>query len=224
MTSVTSAALRALPHPRRTPLTVGYLVVLLSSTVLLRELGDQRASTVLRALSTDAAHLTRDPLRVLLGSALLLPGEMWLTYAVVLAAVLTPLERRYGWRTTALVFLSGHVLATLLTEVPIAIAVYLHALPGSAAHRVDVGVSYGMYTGIGAALVLLPGRLRWFGALAAGAVVVLSLVAEHDLTTAGHALSLATGLAWWPALRGPATGARAGARAGAPSAVSSAEP
>ena len=178
-----------------------YLAVLLSSTVLLRVLGHQRAAALLRAMSTDAAHLTTVPARVLVGSALLLPGAVWLPYALVLAATLIPLELRFGWRTTALVFLSGHVLATLLTEVPIAIGVHLHALPQSAAHRLDAGVSYGMYAAVGAALVVLPVRVRRLGALAAAAVVLVPLVGEHDLTSIGHVLSLTTGLTWWPWLR-----------------------
>jgi len=38
---------------------------------------------------------------------------------------MAPLERRIGIRRVALVFLSGHVLATLLTELPIASGVAL---------------------------------------------------------------------------------------------------
>jgi multidrug transporter EmrE-like cation transporter len=199
--TVTREGLRVLVHPRRTPLTWVYLGVLLSSTVLLRLLGDQRASTLLRAMSTDAAHLTTTPARVLVGSALLLPGAVRLPYALVLAVTLGSLELRFGRRATALVFLTGHVLATLLTELPIAIGVHLHALPQSAAHRLDVGVSYGMYAAVGAALVLLPVPVRRLAALLAGAVVLVPVVGDHDLTSVGHVLSLATGLAWWPWLR-----------------------
>ena len=61
----------------------------------------------------------------------------------VSCVVLTALERRIGGLRTAGVFLLGHVLATLATEVPVGLAVLVGHLPATSLHRLDYGVSFG---------------------------------------------------------------------------------
>jgi hypothetical protein len=192
-------------RPRRWAVLTGcYLLVLLLTTLAAHLVSTPTADALLDASSTDVWHLVHRPLRVLVASALWLPDEGWEATAVVLGVAMAALEARVGARRTLLVFASGHVLATLLTEVPVGVATLLGLLPSSAAHRLDVGVSYGTFAVVGALAGLLPVRVRVAVLAVAGLLVVVPLAGVHDLTSAGHALSLLIGLAWWPALRSAA--------------------
>lgn len=190
----------ALRRVTTAPFTYAYLAVLLATTLLLRQVSPQTADRLLTSSSTDVAHLTHDPIRVLVTSALWLPGRWWLPYALLFLLVLARLERRYGVRRTVLIFLSGHVLATLLTELPIGAAIALHMLGPSEAHRLDVGVSYGTY----AAVAAFAGSLRRRHAVLVLLAALVSIVApeggDPDMTMYGHLLSLGIGLCWWPVL------------------------
>jgi hypothetical protein len=197
-----------LPAPRRTPLTFGYLVLLVASTVVLHVVSPATRTLILGASSTDVWHLTRDPVRVLVASAVWVPGATWWLYVALLAVVLTPLERRLGGLRTALIFATGHVLATLGTEVPIGVAVAGGWLPAAAAHRFDVGVSYGLAAAGGAAIGLLRRPVRYPLLAAATVVIGVPLLRGPGMTTAGHAIALLCGVAWWPWLaRGESGGA-----------------
>ncbi len=101
------------PTPRRTPFTFGYLVLLLATTLLLKFADPALTEKLLRLSSTDAHNLWHRPLTSLLTSALWISDDGWLAYVVIFTIAVAPLERRFGARRTALVFFSGHVLATL---------------------------------------------------------------------------------------------------------------
>jgi len=211
MTASTAAAgqrdsgehVSALRRVTAAPFTSAYILVLLATTVLLRNVPARVADRLLAGSSTDVAHLTHEPIRVLIASALWLPGRWWLPYALLLLLVLTPLERRFGVRRAALVFLSGHVLATLLTEVPIGVAIALHRLPPTAAHRLDVGISYGTYAAVAAFAGSLRRRNAVLLLVAALAAIVIPSATDPDMSTYGHLLSLGIGMCWWPLLHQP---------------------
>lgn len=174
-------------------------MVLLVSTAVLVLVPSAVARRLLSWSSTDVGHLFRSPLRVLASSALWLPSLDWLLYAVLFSLVLAPVERRIGSRWIAAVFASGHVIATLLTELPVAWAVGRGYLPHRARNRLDVGVSYGFYAVLGVFVGLLPRRARAPSALAAVALVVGRLAVSTELLSAvGHVLALAVGFGWWP--------------------------
>lgn len=137
---------RFIPNPRATPFTFGYLVLLLGTTLLLRFADTDLTDRLLRLSSTDAHNLWRRPLTSLLTSALWLADEGWLVYVLIFAIAVAPLERRFGIRRVATVFFSGHVLATLVTELPVMALISAHVLPSSAGHWLDIGVSYGFFT------------------------------------------------------------------------------
>ena len=190
-----------MPTPHTTPLTFCYLVLLLVTTFVLWVVDGRARREILISSSTDAAHLSREPIKVLVASALWLPALHWLPFAVLFSLVLAAVERRVGWAWTAAIFLSGHVIATLATELPIELAVDNGWLPIAAAHRIDVGISYGFYSCLGALLGMLRSHPRWVLFAVAAASVVVPLVMHVDVTTTGHLLSLLCGLAWWPWLR-----------------------
>jgi hypothetical protein len=190
----------AVPTPTGTPFTFGYLIVLLGTTLVLR-LTDPAISARLLALSsTDAHNLWHRPLFSLVFSALWLSDQDWLPYVLIFALTVAPLERRIGPLRTAGVFFSGHILATLATEVPIMVALSARLLPKADARWLDIGVSYGFFTTAGALTFLLTGRRRLGALVAMEAVIALIYVTddpasmESVVTFIGHAVAAQFGL------------------------------
>ncbi|MCR6485520.1 hypothetical protein M8542_22075 [Amycolatopsis sp. OK19-0408] len=211
---------RFVPSPKTTPFTFGYLVLLLGTTLLLKFADPALTDRLLQLSSTDAHNLWRRPLTSLLTSALWLSDEGWLAYVVIFAIAVAPLERRFGARRAATVFFSGHVLATLVTELPVMALISAHVLPNSAGHWLDIGVSYGFFTTAGALVFLLRGRLRLV-ALAVTEAFIAAIWLSDDpwvldsiVTLLGHAFAAHFGLVFWgPRLRRASAG-RAGIPAG----------
>lgn len=193
---------RLLPTPAGTPFTLGYAVVL-ALTSLFAEYGDSGlVDRVLQASSTDVAHLARSPVHVLVASALWVAGGITSAYVIAFLLVLTALERRIGGLRTAGVFLLGHVLATLATEVPVGVSVLVGHLPESSLHRYDYGISFGVAASVGALAGLLRPWSRWAVLGAFGWMVVGDLIAFTDpMTNWGHLMALAIGVATWPLVR-----------------------
>ncbi|AXI79418.1 rhomboid-like protein [Peterkaempfera bronchialis] len=194
---------RLLPGPRRTPFTLGYLVILLGTSLYAR-LGDPvSVREAVDASSSDVWHLVHDPLRVLALSGLWAAGPLWSPYLLAFAVTLAPLERRIGALRTLQVFATGHVLATVASELPIGLQVLSGRLGPSALHRVDVGVSYGVLTCLGALSGLLPRRLRVAVPVGAAAVLLYrSLTGDDPVTAVGHPTALLAGLlCWFPVRR-----------------------
>ncbi|HEY3467835.1 MAG TPA: rhomboid-like protein [Amycolatopsis sp.] len=204
---------RFVPNPKSTPFTFGYLVLLLGTTLLLKFADPAVGAKLLQLSSTDAHNLWRRPLTSLLTSALWLSDEGWLAYVVIFAIAVAPLERRFGARRAATVFFSGHVLATLVTELPVMALISAHVLPSSAGRWLDIGVSYGFFTTAGTLVFLLRGRAR-LGALAAveafiAAIWLADAPASLDsvVTLLGHAVAAHFGLLFWgPRLRRASAG------------------
>ncbi|MEW1722277.1 rhomboid-like protein [Streptomyces sp. NPDC093109] len=199
-----SAALfgRLLPGPRRTPFTFWYGLVLLGTALLAEHAEPATVSVLLRESSTDVAHLARTPALVLVASALWVAGGLLSPYTIGFVLVLTALERRVGGLRTAGIFLLGHVLATLLTEIPVGLAVAVGHLPETSLHRLDYGISFGIMASAGALAGLLPPLARWILLTAIGAALLQDLLEFADpITDWGHVLALLIGVACWPALR-----------------------
>ncbi|MFI0982437.1 rhomboid-like protein [Streptomyces sp. NPDC021093] len=192
-----------LPTPTGTPFTFCYALVLIA-TSLYAQFGDPATvSAMLRGSSTDVAHLTHTPIVALAGSALWVAGGLASPYALGFLVILTALERRIGGLRAAGVFAFGHVVASLATEVPVGIAVWVGHLPETSLHRLDFGISFGLMASVGALAGVL--RLKWlrWGLLGAVSLVLLQdLIAYTDpLTALGHPLALCLGLATWPLVR-----------------------
>ncbi|MFH8290960.1 rhomboid-like protein [Streptomyces sp. NPDC018059] len=193
---------RLLPGPRRTPFTFGYALVLTATSLLGRYADPQLVDALLRGSSTDVAHLAHNPLLVLVASALWIAGGITSPYAIAFLLVLTALERRIGGLRTAGVFLLGHVVATLATEVPVGLSVLAGHLPGSSLHRLDYGISFGVAASVGALAGLLTPWLRWAVLAGFGWMLVEDLIAFTDpMTNWGHLLAFAVGVCTWPLLR-----------------------
>jgi rhomboid family protein len=204
---------RFLPNPKTTPFTFGYLVLLLGTTLLLEFADPAVAAKLLQLSSTDAHNLWRRPLSSLLTSAIWLSDDGWLAYVVIFTIAVAPLERRFGARRAATVFFSGHVLATLVTELPVMALISAHVLPGSAGHWLDLGVSYGFFTTAGALVFLLRGRPRLWALATMEAFIAVIYFSDDPasldsvVTLLGHAVAAHFGwLFWGPWLHGATAG------------------
>ncbi|MFH8988586.1 rhomboid-like protein [Streptomyces sp. NPDC017940] len=193
---------RVLPTPIGTPFTFAYAALLLLTSLFAEFADPSFVSSLYQGSSTDVAHLADRPVFVLLASALWIAGGITSPYAIVFLLVLTALERRIGGLRTAGVFLLGHVVATLVTEVPVGLSVLAGHLPGSSLHRLDYGISFGVAASVGALAGLLSSWLRWTVLAGFGWMLVEDLVAFADpMTNWGHLLALVVGVVTWPLLR-----------------------
>ncbi|MEU3841793.1 rhomboid-like protein [Streptomyces sp. NPDC028635] len=193
---------RLLPTPRATPFTFAYAVVLAVTSLVATYADPAVVQALQQGSSTDVAHLVRHPVLVLVGSALWIAGGVLSPYTLGFLLVLTALERRVGGLRAAGVFLCGHVLATLATEVPVGVAVATGQLPDTSLHRLDYGISFGVAAGVGALAGLLTPWLRWPLLAWVALIVGQDLLSSYDpLTSWGHAIALTIGIATWPRLR-----------------------
>jgi hypothetical protein len=193
---------RLLPSPTGTPFTFGYAALLALVSLLAEQTDPSLVRALQQASSTDVAHLVQTPTLVLLASALWIAGGLVSPFTLGFLLVLTALERRIGGARTAVVFLLGHVLATLATEVPVGLAVLVGHLPDSSLHRLDYGISFGVATATGALAGLLAPWLRWPLLILFGATLTDALVAFTDPMTAwGHLIALCIGITAWPLVR-----------------------
>ncbi|MDH6575627.1 rhomboid-like protein [Kitasatospora sp. MAP5-34] len=199
---VLDRALSLVPTPRRNRFALGYLAVLLA-TSLFSHLASPDLVHRLQALSsTDGHNLMHRPLLVLLLSGLWVAGPVWMPYLWAFALTVAPLERRVGaWRALA-VFAIGHVVATLLSQGVVAVSVAAGWLGPSALDDLDIGVSYGVLTSLGALAGLLSPRGRVLALAAAVGLIAHQLVSDQDLVTGiGHPTALLVGIALWRWLR-----------------------
>ncbi|WP_327719357.1 hypothetical protein OG381_31155 [Streptomyces sp. NBC_00490] len=193
---------RLFPTPTGTPFTFGYAAVLAVTSLVTEYADPSLVHTLLQGSSTDVAHLVRTPVLVLFASALWIAGGIASPYVLGFLLVMTALERRIGGLRAAGVFLLGHVLATLATEVPVGLAVLAGHLPDTSLHRLDYGISFGVAAATGALAGLLPPWLRWPLLGLYGAMLVQDLLAFTDpMTEWGHLMALAIGVATWPVVR-----------------------
>jgi hypothetical protein len=193
---------RLFPTPTGTPFTFAYAALLAVTSLFATHADPALVRALYQASSTDVAHLLRAPVPVLLASALWIAGGLVSPYVLCFLLVLTALERRIGGLRTAGVFLFGHVVATLATEVPVGLAVLVGHLPDSSLHRFDYGISFGVATCVGALAGLLT---RWVGLplLALfGGMLLQDLIAFTDpMTNWGHLIALTLGVTAWPVVR-----------------------
>ncbi|MER6385933.1 rhomboid-like protein [Streptomyces sp. NPDC001250] len=193
---------RLLPTPVGTPFTFVYMAVLAVTSVIAAVAAPTLMDALYQASSTDVAHLVRSPVVVLLASALWIAGGILSPYSLAFVLVLTALERRIGGARTACVFLAGHVLATLATEIPVGLAVLFGHLPTTSLHRLDYGISFGVAASIGSLCGILRPWLGWPVLGLMGSLLVSDLIEFADpMTDWGHLIALTIGVSTWPLVR-----------------------
>ncbi|MEU1177624.1 rhomboid-like protein [Streptomyces sp. NPDC005820] len=181
------------------PFTLSYAAVLAVTSYVAAHADPALVHALHQDSSTDVAHLLTAPALVLIASALWVAGGLVSPFTLGFLIVLGALERRLGGARTAVVFLLGHVLATLATEVPVGLAVLVGHLPDSSLHRLDYGISFGVACGVGALAGLLRPWLRLPLLAAFGGMLLQDLIAFTDpLTNWGHLIALTIGIGTWP--------------------------
>ncbi|MEU1664528.1 rhomboid-like protein [Streptomyces sparsogenes] len=193
---------RVAPSPRATPFTLCYALVLVSTGLFSHLADPDLVRDLLAHSSTDVANLSHRPLLSLVASGVWVAGGLLSPYIVAFLAVVGALERRLGGLRTAGIFLLGHVLATLMTELPVAASVAAGQLPDSSLRRLDYGISYGLLACAGALAGLVRPWLRWtlLGGITAALLADLAEFTD-PLTDWGHLLALAIGVLAWPYVR-----------------------
>lgn len=192
------------------PGTLVYLVLLAGTTIVFALSDDRSRAELLLSSSTNLHHLSARPLLVLVASAFWTPGWSFVFWALVLAGVSAPVERRLGTVRWLGVLVAGHVGATLLTVAGVAAAIDLGTVDPGVSNAPDVGVSYGMGA-VGAVFLLMLPRRVGRPALAALSLVLAGFVLSGPtFTDYGHLFAVAIGCAlWWHGLARPADGAPA---------------
>ncbi|MFE3559176.1 rhomboid-like protein [Streptomyces sp. NPDC059193] len=200
-------------YPTQSPLTFGYVCLLLLTHTWIGHWGSgERTATLLRYVSTNLANLTDHPISSLLGSALFFQGTLthvttlefqgtFLTLGLGVAYFLARAEHRWGRRRAFTVFLVGHVGATLLTAVIIGVALRHGWYNNSVRVALDYGISYGAQTMMAASVTALPRytRLPWAVFLLAWPLVAIDWSQPVlDFTTIGHIIAAVIGFAFLP--------------------------
>ncbi|MGH3532170.1 MAG: rhomboid-like protein [Mycobacterium sp.] len=188
----------------RVRMTLGYAAVLVTVSTVLLVLGPRVREQVIEQASTNLHNLAHGHLGTLFGSAFVPdtgPIWFWLPGLVCLLALAELI-----WRSgrLILVFVTGHIGATLLVATGLTAAVKLGWLPLSISRASDVGMSYGAVAVLGALTAAIPRRWRpaWIGWWVPAGIAAAVLGA--DFTDVGHAVALMLGLLVATRLTGPA--------------------
>lgn len=167
---------------------------------------------VLRVHSTNLAGLRHDPVTVLFASAMWTDIGQLLTLTITAVLILGPAERWLCTARSVVVFLAGHIGATLLTAIWISYQIDHGRLGTAVARTVDVGVSYGTWC----VATVLCYRLRLPWTLIGLAALVGWFVAQYELsqtfTNLGHCIAVAIGILLYPITRAASVRARRGGR------------
>jgi hypothetical protein len=196
--------LRILSPLSRVRMTLGYATVLIGVSAVLVDLGPRVRAHVIARASTNLHNLAHGHLGTLLGSAFVTdagPMYFWLPCLVCLLALAELI-----WRSgrLAIVFITGHIGATLLVAVGLTAAIELHWLPMSVSRASDVGVSYGAVAVLGALTSAIPERWRpaWIGFWVPVGIIAAAM--GDDFTDVGHSIALILGMLVSLFLHGPA--------------------
>jgi hypothetical protein len=197
-------------YVRSAPATFIYAGILFVTTWVVNGLPSLQRSALLRTQSTNLHNLRAHPFDVLFRSAFWSGLTWFLPVFLLLLVVLAPAEAWLGTFRLILVFLLGHVGATLLTEVALDHGQFTSAGHPGIALTVDVGVSYGSFCVAGVLTYRLPPR--WRPLYAASLLLLFALVAfvtGQTFTDFGHLCAVLLGFAAYPFARAPSVRMRA---------------
>ncbi|MEU6610799.1 rhomboid-like protein [Streptomyces shenzhenensis] len=189
-------------YVRSAPGTYVWLLILFVTTIVLHYMSPAFEREFLRQRSTNIHELSRDPVRVLITSAMWTDGGRWLPYAALYTTVHAQAERWLGTLRWLLVCVAAHVLATLISELTLLNAIRDGAAPQRAVHTLDVGVSYALAGVIGVLTYRIAAPWRYLYLAVVLAAVLVPLVTGATVTDFGHFVSVLIGLACYPLVRG----------------------
>lgn len=187
------------------PLTYGWLLVLIVTTIIQNHLTGQQLHSVLLHRSTNIHELGRDPLEVLFSSLLWIDGRNFEPYLLLFTLFLAPAEHWLGQLRWLTVGLSSHILATYISEGILYFAIEERDASQRLVHARDIGVSY-FLVGVMAVLtyhIARPWRWGYLGVLCVifGFPLITMNRVELDFTAIGHFASILIGLCFYPMTR-----------------------
>ncbi|MGW4564508.1 rhomboid-like protein [Streptomyces sp. NPDC004561] len=189
-------------YVRSAPGTYVWLAILFLTTVALHRMSPGFEQHFLRRRSTNIHELTRDPVRVLITSAMWIDSGRWLPYAFLYTVFHASAERWLGTVRWLVVCVAAHVLATLISEGLLLRAVRDGMAPHSAVNTLDIGVSYALAGVIGVLTYRIATPWRYVYLAVVLLVFGLPLAETPTFTDIGHFLSVLIGLACYPLTRG----------------------
>ncbi|MEU6775606.1 rhomboid-like protein [Streptomyces sp. NPDC046759] len=187
---------------RSAPGTYVWLAVLFVTTVALHQMSPEFEQHFLRQRSTNIHELSRNPVRVLVASAMWIDSGRWLPYVVLYTVFHAPAERWLGTARWLAVCALAHVLATLISEGALLKAIRDGIAPHAAVNTLDIGVSYALAGMVGVLTYRIAVPWRYVYLIVVLSVFGLSLTQGRTFTGLGHFVSLLIGLACYPLSRG----------------------
>lgn len=193
------------------PLTYGWLLVLMITTIIQTHLTGRELHSVLLHRSTNIHELGRDPLDVLFSSLLWIDGKNFEPYLLLFTLFLAPAEHWLGQLRWLTVGLSSHILATYISEGILYFAIEEHGASQRLVHARDIGVSY-FLVGVMAVLayhIAPPWRWGYLGVLfIIFGFPLITMGSELNFTAIGHFTSILIGLCFYPMTRTRSKGSR----------------
>ncbi|WP_136245978.1 rhomboid-like protein [Mycobacterium intracellulare] len=187
------------------PLTYGWLLVLMVTTIIQNHLTGRQLHSVLLHRSTNIHELGKDPLHVLFSSLLWIDGKSFEPYLLLFTLFLAPAEHWLGQLRWLSVGLSSHILATYISEGILYFAIEERDASQRLVHARDIGVSY-FLVGVMAVLayhIARPWRWGYLGVLFIifGFPLITMDRVDLDFTAIGHFASILIGLCFYPMTR-----------------------
>ena len=188
-------------YVRRAPATFVWLAILTVTTYLISRVNPHFRDHFLRQRSTNLHELGRNPVRVLVSSAMWIDGGGLWMYYILYNLFHVPVERMLGTGRWLLVVIAAHVGATYLSEGAVYWEVRHGYLPHSAMFTLDVGVSYALAGAQGVLAYLIARPWSYFYAAALLLYYGYHLVVGNTFTDLGHFSALLIGFACYPLTR-----------------------
>ncbi|MER5809518.1 rhomboid-like protein [Streptomyces sp. NPDC002033] len=184
---------------RTSPGTHLWLLIIAVTSLIVVIAPDRVEHVLLHRNSSNIHQLVKYPVRALFSSAFWIENPSSLAlYAVLFEVFHAPVERWLGTLRWLVIVATAHVVATLVSQKVLLMAIQHHRAPHSMTHVVDIGVSYGIAASVGVLTYRLPGPWRWLYLAGAVAFFAVPLFTGGTFTDLGHAISLAVGLLAWP--------------------------
>ena len=199
--TLTRAAAGVWQYLRRAPATFIWLVILTITTYIINRFNPAFRDHFLRQRSTNLHELGRNPIRVLVSSAMWIDGGGLWVYYLLYNLFHVPVERILGTARWFVVVVAAHVGATYLSEGVVYWEVSHGYMPYRAIFTLDVGVSYAL-AGVQAVLAYLIARPWCY--LYAGLLLAFygyNLVVGDTFTDLGHFSAVLIGFACFPLTR-----------------------
>ncbi|WP_051451681.1 rhomboid-like protein [Actinospica robiniae] len=199
--TLTRAAAGVRHYVSRAPATFIWLVVLTITTYIISRFHPAFRDHFLRQRSTNLHELGRNPIRVLVSSAMWIDGGGLWIYYLLYNLFHVPVERILGTGRWLVVVISAHVGATYLSEGVVYWEVSHGYMSSRAIFTLDVGVSYAL-AGSAAVLAFLmakPWCYLYGGMLLA--FYAYNLITGDTFTDLGHFTAVLIGFSCYPLTR-----------------------